>query len=77
MPLNILDFDIFGSVGSLLKIPASLAAIFYIIFAFVIVKQVWKMTETLEVGLEGLIRAVAILHFLFAVGAFLAVLVIL
>ncbi len=70
-------FDLAAQASNVLKIPAALAAGFYIIFAFVIVKQVGKMTETLEVGLEGLVRALAIMHFLFAVGAMVAVLVIL
>lgn len=64
-------------LGPLLKIPALLGAAFYIIFAFVIVKQVNKMTDTLEIGLEGLLRAIAIIHLLFSIGALLAVLVIL
>jgi hypothetical protein len=66
-----------SQISFLLKIAAALAASFYIVFAFVIVKQVNKMTETLEVGLEGLIRALAIIHLLFSIGALIAVLAIL
>lgn len=40
----------------------------YIIFAFVVVRQVNQMTDTLEVGFEGPIRFAAWLHFLFALA---------
>ncbi|OGM32700.1 hypothetical protein A2803_01445 [Candidatus Woesebacteria bacterium RIFCSPHIGHO2_01_FULL_44_21] len=66
-----------SQVALILKLAGGLAAGFYIIFAFVIVRQVNKMTETLEVGLESVLRAVAILHLLFSIGALIAVLVIL
>lgn len=64
-------------VSMLIKLAGVLAAVFYIIFAFVIVRQVNTMTATLEVGLEGVIRAISLLHLLFAIGALVAVLVIL
>lgn len=70
-------FDFLPQATFILKLAGGLAAGFYIIFAFVIVKQVGKMTETLEVGLEGLLRAISLLHLLFAIGALVAVLVIL
>lgn len=72
--------DLFGfgnPVGLLLKVAASLAGVFYIIFAFVVVKQVNKMTDTLEVGLEAPLRFIALLHLLFSIVALVAAVVIL
>ncbi len=66
-----------GSVDMIFKILVSIGFVFYIIFAFVIVKQVNKMTDTLEVGLEKTLRAFALLHLLFAIGAFALALTIL
>lgn len=43
------------------------ASIFYIIFAFVILKQVNKMTQTLEVGFEAPIKFFALVHLLLAI----------
>ncbi|MGD8744453.1 MAG: hypothetical protein PVJ52_02575 [Candidatus Woesebacteria bacterium] len=40
---------------------------FYLIFAYVVVMQVRLMNETLEVGLEKTIQAIAYLQFAFAV----------
>ena len=57
-------------IDVIFKLAISVAFIFYIIFAFVVVKQVNKMTETLEVGLEGVLRVIAWLHFLAAIVAF-------
>lgn len=69
--------NIGGSVDLVFKIMVSVGFVFYIIFAFVIVKQVTKMTDTLEVGLENTLRAFAVLHLLFAIGAFVLALTIL
>jgi len=74
-PLDIFGFE--NPVGLLLKAAASLAGIFYIIFAFVVVKQVNKMTDTLEVGLEVPLRFIALLHLFFSVVALVAAVVIL
>ena len=49
----------------------------YIVFAFVIVKQVDKMTETLEVGFETPVRFIAYTHLLLSIGMFLVALAIL
>lgn len=59
-----------SGIDILFKLGISVAFIFYIIFAFVIVKQVGKMTETLEVGLEGFLKLMAYLHLIMAIGAF-------
>ena len=49
----------------------------YIIFAGVVIKQVRIMTDTLEVGMEGAIRALAFFHFIFAVAVLLLAIIIL
>lgn len=49
----------------------------YIVFAFVIVRQVGLMTKTLEIGFEIPIKLIAWGHLLFAIGTFVLALVIL
>jgi hypothetical protein len=53
------------------------ALFLYLIFAFVIIKQVNHMTNTLEVGFETAIRILAWLHFLFAIITLIVALVVL
>lgn len=43
----------------------------YLIFAFVITKQVNKMTETLKLGFELPIKIFALLHLIFSLGILL------
>lgn len=38
----------------------------YLIFAGVVIKQARMMTDTLELGFEGPIKLIAVLHFLFS-----------
>lgn len=52
----------------IVKFAAIFGLIIYNIFAFVVVKQVNLMTQTLKVDLEGLIKGIAIAHFIFALG---------
>ncbi|HLD92459.1 MAG TPA: DUF5657 family protein [Patescibacteria group bacterium] len=49
----------------------------YIIFAFVVVRQVQLMTSTLEVGFEGQLKFLSFLHFLFAIAVFAFAIIIL
>ena len=51
--------------------------VIYLIFAFVIVKQVKVMLETLAIGFAYPVRLVAYLHFLFALGIIILSVVIL
>jgi hypothetical protein len=44
------------------------AELIYLVFAFVIVKQVKVMLETLEIGFARPVKYVSYLHFLFALG---------
>lgn len=73
MPLELAGFAL--EAGALLKIPAIITALFYIVFAFVIIKQVSRMTDTLAFGFEGVLRAISFIHLLFSIGALLAVLI--
>ncbi len=49
----------------------------YLVFAGVIIRQTKHMTDTLEIGFEGVIKVFAWLHMLFALGTFVAAFVIL
>jgi hypothetical protein len=40
----------------------------YLIFAFVIIKQVRVMIETLDIGFSYPVRLISYMHFLFALG---------
>lgn len=55
-------------VYTIFEIAVLAAGIFYVIFALVVVKQVNKMTDTLEVGFEAPLRFFALLHLLMAIG---------
>ena len=77
-PLNIPNIPVLGvGLDFFFKAVISVAFIFYIIFAFVMVRQVNTMTKTLEVGLETTLRVVAVIHLLFSIGAFVAAFIIL
>lgn len=59
-----------GSVGSVwffVKLTTIGGLAFYLIFAFVVVRQVRHMTQTLEVGFENAIIVMSWLHLLFAI----------
>lgn len=62
---------------ALLEIAVLAALAIYIIFAFVVVRQVGKMTETLEVGFEAPLRFLALLHFVLSIGLLFVALVLL
>jgi hypothetical protein len=49
----------------------------YLAFALVVLRQVQLMTKTLEVGFESFIKALALGHLLFAIGALLLAFIIL
>lgn len=59
------------------KIAFLFAILVYVFFAAVVVRQVYLMTQTLQVGLETPLRIIAWIHLLVAVGVFLSALVIL
>lgn len=62
-----LDLNILSTTYIAIKVAAIFGLLVYSVFAFVIIRQVNLMTETLEIELEGLIKAAAIIHFIFAI----------
>ena len=69
--MQILDTAI---IWLLVKIAFLFAGLIYLVFAGVVVRQVYLMTTTLQVGFEMPIRALAWAHLFLAIGAFLFVL---
>lgn len=65
------------SVWLIVKIFLCFAILLYIVFAFVIVRQVSIMLSTLELGFETPIRILSWIHFLFAITVLILALVIL
>lgn len=64
------------SVWLIVKIFLCFAILLYIIFAFVIVRQVSIMLATLELGFETPIRILSLVHLFFAIAVLvLAVLI--
>jgi hypothetical protein len=67
--VNILSSaNLTGTGYTLVKIAAIFGMIIYNIFAFIVVRQVNLMTETLTIDLENVVKTIAILHFIFAIG---------
>ncbi len=56
------------SIWPVIKIFIIILLAIYIVFAFVIVRQVQLMTDTLVIGFEKQLKFLAFLHFLFAVA---------
>lgn len=56
------------SIWPIIKIFILILLVLYIIFAFVVVRQVQLMTKTLEVGFESQLKFLSLLHFLFAIA---------
>ncbi|MGA2910476.1 MAG: DUF5657 family protein [Candidatus Microgenomates bacterium] len=65
------------NVWFLVKALALVLTGMYLVFAFVVIRQVKLMTETLRVGFEREVRSLSYLHLAFAVLVFLAALVVL
>ena len=49
----------------------------YVVFGFVIVRQVKLMTDTLQLGFEGMIKILSYVHLLFTIAVFIFALIIL
>lgn len=56
------------SIWPVIKIFVIILLAIYIVFSFVIVRQVQLMTDTLAVGFESQLKFLAFLHFLFAIA---------
>lgn len=72
------DFNFLtGLAGIVSKTGIVIFLLLYLVFSFLVTKQVDLMTKTLEVGLESLIRKVAALHLLVSLIVLLYALVVL
>ena len=65
------------SIWPVIKIFILILLVLYIIFAFVIVRQVQLMTITLEVGFENQLKLLSIIHLLFAIAVLVFAIIIL
>ena len=69
---------IFGiSIWLVVKVFVLLVLVMYIVFSLVVIRQIKLMLETVDMGLNLLIRFIGWGHFLFAVGIFVIALTIL
>lgn len=64
-------------VWLIVKVAALVLLGMYLIFAWVIVRQVRLMTDTLQLGFEGPVKVLAYIHMIFAIFVFLSALIIL
>lgn len=74
---DLISPDVTSGFWMIAKLIALFALFMYILFALVILRQVTLMTDTLEVGFEEPVRIFALFHLIFALGTFVAAIVIL
>jgi hypothetical protein len=65
------------TIWSVLKILIIILLAIYIVFSYVIIRQVQLMTDTLVIGFEKQLKFLAFIHFLFAVGVLIFSIIIL
>lgn len=65
------------TIWSILKIFIIILMALYIIFAFVVVRQVQLMTDTIEVGFESQLRFMSFVHLLFAIAVLIFAIIVL
>jgi len=65
------------SIWLIVKILVLFGLVIYSIFAFVVLRQIRLMTDTLEVGFEAPIRMLGFVHLVFALVIFVLALMIL
>lgn len=65
------------SIWPLIKILVIILLGIYIVFAYVLVRQVQLMTDTLVIGFEKQIKFLAFIHFLFAIAVLIFSIIIL
>lgn len=65
--------SLFGSAGTweIVKIMFLFGMFLYIVFAFVVLRQITHMTKTLRMGFESPIKLLGIIHFAFAILLFI------
>lgn len=65
------------SIWPVIKILVIILLGIYIVFSYVIVRQVQLMTDTLVIGFEKQLKFLAFLHFLFAIAVLIFSIIIL
>jgi hypothetical protein len=56
------------TIWSVVKVLLIILLLIYIVFSYVIVRQVQLMTDTLVIGFEKQLKFLAFVHFLFAIA---------
>lgn len=64
-------------IWQIVKLLVCLTLLFYTVFAFVIIRQVHLMTDTVKLSLEWLLKTVAFVHFIGAIFVLLIAILIL
>lgn len=70
---NIINFNIW----IIIKILAMIVLGIYVLFAFVIKRQVRVMTDTLTLGFEPLVKFLSFFHLIFAILVFIVAIIVL
>lgn len=70
---NIINFNFW----IIIKILAIIVLGIYVIFAFVIKKQVKVMTDTLTLGFESIAKFLSLVHLVFAITVFVTAIIVL
>ena len=65
------------SIWPIIKIFVIILLVIYIVFSYVIVRQVQLMTDTLVIGFEKQLKFLSFVHFLFAIGVLVFAVIIL
>ncbi len=65
------------SLAMLFKVITLVLLAMYLVFSWVVVRQVKLMTDTLQLGFEGLVKTLAYAHLAFALLVFFIALIIL
>ncbi|MDP3918057.1 MAG: hypothetical protein Q8Q30_02705 [Candidatus Woesebacteria bacterium] len=64
-------------IWGIIKVLILVFLLIYVVFAFVVVKQVKLMTVTLEVGFEKQLKLLSFIHLLFAIAVLVFAIIIL
>jgi hypothetical protein len=56
------------TIWSVIKVLLIILLVIYIVFSYVIIRQVQLMTDTLVIGFEKQLKFLALIHFLFAIA---------
>jgi hypothetical protein len=76
-PAQLIQLIMGIQIWQVVKIIVCFSLLFYVIFAFVIIRQVNLMTDTVKLSLEWLIKAIAFAHLIGAIFILLIAILIL